>query len=82
MDAYLAKREKVDSKLKQYEHGNNVEILVQAMQDAEFAYLDAYDAYDEAYDELAPGTQQTERDEAAEGQMDSEAHFIDQGAVL
>ena len=52
------------------------------MQDAEFAYLDAYDAYDEAYDELAPGTQQTERDEAAEGQMDSEAHFIDQGAVL
>ena len=66
MDTYLANKETVDSKAKQYEHGNE-EILEQAMQDAEFADY-------EAYDELAPGTHQTERDDAAEGQMDSEAH--------
>ena len=64
-DAYFASRHIVDPKAQNYE--KNAEVLQQAMKDAETANYDAFD-------ELAPGTQQTEREDAAEGQVESENH--------
>ena len=64
-DAYFASRHIVDPKAQNYE--KNAEVLQQAMIDAETANYDAFD-------ELAPGTQQTEREDAADGQVDSENH--------
>ena len=64
-DAYIANKQHIDSKRAEYEH--NAEILQQAMQDAQ---TEDY----QAYDELAPGTQQLERDDQADPLVDSETY--------
>ena len=65
-DAYLAVKRAIDNTAQNYEQ--NVDIIDQAMQDAQC------DDYEDFYSELAPETEQTERDDEAEGNLESDTY--------
>ena len=66
-DAYYAIKNAGDQKAAEYEH--NTDVLAAALQAA-------IDEEGEAFDELAPGTEQVEREDAEEGDAESSQYFF------